>query len=46
MTSGTISPDFLIPCGRLLLGGSFAFCLLKAMRGNFDLHLSFERLVI
>ncbi len=40
------TPTLLAPIGRSLLLGSFAFTLMQAMRGKFDLSLTFERLVI
>ncbi len=46
MITESVTPDILIPSGRLLLGASFGFCLVRSMRGSFDLHLSFERMAI
>lgn len=41
-----LSPEILIQVSKILLMASFAVCLVRAMRGVFDLHLAFERLVV
>ncbi len=45
-TATELTPDLLVPVGRTLLLGSFAFCLLRSIRGGFDLPLAFERLIL
>lgn len=46
MTENTLNPEFFTPVGRALLIGSFAYCLIQSMRGNFELPVAFERLAI
>jgi len=46
MTPNPLTADLLVPVGRTLLLGTFAHCLVRSMRGTFDLHLAFERLIL
>lgn len=46
MSPSQLSPDLLVPVGKTLLLGTFAHCLVRSMRGTFDLHLAFERLIL
>lgn len=42
----SISPDLLVPLSKSILLGSFAWTLVKSMRGTIDLQTCFERLAI
>jgi hypothetical protein len=46
MISEAMSPDILVPSGRVLLGGAFGFSLIRAMKGSLELQVTFERLAI
>lgn len=43
---GTLSPEVLVPLGRILLLGSLGISLVRSMRRPFELELTFERLVV
>ena len=46
MNQTSISPDLLVPLGKIVLLGSFGFSLLQGTRGAQPLPVAFERLII